>query len=111
MPFSTSDLPVTPGTALSGLHHHELWIEYFALGGHRSATELRAYLYGATAWPRSERVIAAQALKEHYARLGLVQGPAATPPDQPSAPIETRASAMPAQRVCPALPPSAPARP
>ena len=99
MPFSTSDLPVTPGTALSGLHHHELWIEYFALGGHRSATELRAYLYGATAWPRSERAIVAQALKEHDARLGLAPGtPAATPPDRPHAPMDAGRCEMPAQR-------------
>jgi hypothetical protein len=99
MPFSTSDLPVTPGTALSGLHHHDLWIEYFALGGHRSATELRAYLYGATAWPGSERAIAAQALKEHDARPDLAPGtPAATPPDRSRTPIDAGRCEMPAQR-------------
>ena len=99
MPFSTSDLPVTPGTALSGLHHHELWIQYFALGGHRSATELRAYLYGATAWPRSERAIAAQALKEHDARHDLAPGaPTEISPDQPRTPTDAGRSEMPAQR-------------
>ena len=65
MPFRRSDNPHTVVAAPSAVNQHELWMHYFALGGTRSADDLRAYLYGAIAWPAAERAIAAQALHEH----------------------------------------------
>lgn len=59
------------GMALAGLNPRALWEEYFALTGSHTPGQLLAYLNGDTSWTALEHNIAAQALNEHCATMGL----------------------------------------
>jgi len=53
-----------------GLSVAELWFQYFALGGMRSALEVEAFLYGALEPTAHDRDLLAVALNERFAARG-----------------------------------------
>jgi hypothetical protein len=83
MSLLRSDNSITVGAALSAVNQHDFWLRYFALGGTRSADDLRAYLYGAVAWPGVERAIVDQALHEHHTGLEPIKAASAPAPASP----------------------------
>ena len=59
------------GMALSGLGFHVFWSRYAALGGGYQPDDLLAYLRGDITWSAAEHDVAARALNECCATLGL----------------------------------------
>jgi hypothetical protein len=59
------------GLALSGLGFHVFWSRYAALGGGYDPDQMLAYLRDEIPWPAIEHDVAARALNECCATLGL----------------------------------------
>jgi hypothetical protein len=67
----TAGTSLVTGLAMTRLGLRTFWLRYAALGGSCAPHELVGYLDGELEWPAPEHDVAAHALNEYCAEMGL----------------------------------------